>query len=91
LTTGSSTPIGLATTSITVRTNPETLAPYPGHCELYGQAFAASSTAAIKNIAASRSAHALAETVLVTTFSVAGLKCTFHNKNPVLKIMTQTD
>ena len=78
--------MGPATTSITITANPETLAPYPGHRKLYGQALAASSTTTIKNIAASRSAHAFAETMLVTTFSVAGLKCTFHNKNPVLKI-----
>ena len=79
--------MGPATTSITITANPETLAPYPGHRKLYGQAFAAVSTTTIKNIAASRSAHALAETMLVTTFSVVGLKCTFHNKNPVLMIM----
>ena len=83
--------MGPATTSITITANPEILAPYPGHRKLYRQAFAASSTTTIKNIAASRSAHALAETMLVTTFSVAGLKCTFHNKNPVLKIMVETD
>ena len=67
------------------------MAPDPGHRTLDCQAFAAFSPAAIENIATGRSAHALAKTVLVAPFSVAGLKGAFHNKIPVLMIVVETE
>lgn len=67
------------------------MAPDPGHSDLDCQTFAALPAAAVENIAAGGSAHALAKTMFVATFSVAGLKSAFHNKIPVLKIVVETE
>ena len=71
--------------------DPKTMASDPGHQTLDCQAFAASSPAAIDNIATGRSAHAFAKTVFVATFSIAGLKGAFHSLNPILKIVVETE
>ena len=81
---------GAVSASVSAIANPKTMAFEPGQKRLNRQALATLPTAAIENVTTGRCAHALAKTVLVATFSVTGLKSTFHSNNPVLNIMVET-